>query len=97
MAERNWSEGQLSRRSGVKQPTIHRIIVGDSKEPRRSNLEKIARAFGLSVDDLYDSKSKPAKLTATERGDALADALDQLTAEQRDLLLRLVAEFRRTR
>lgn len=41
------SEGELSRLSGVPQPTIHRIITGESKEPRPSNLYKIAQACNV--------------------------------------------------
>ncbi|MBL3825127.1 MULTISPECIES: LexA family transcriptional regulator [unclassified Marinobacter] len=41
------SEGELSRLSGIPQPTIHRIITGESKEPRPSNLYKIAQACNV--------------------------------------------------
>lgn len=47
------SEGELGRRSGVNQPTIHRIITGDSKNPRQDNVEKIAKALGLTSDWLW--------------------------------------------
>ena len=46
------SEGELARLSGVPQPTIHRIITGQSVDPRRSNLEKIANACGISYLEL---------------------------------------------
>lgn len=52
-----WSEGELARRSGVNQPTIHRIIVGTSREPRASNLDKIAKAFGTTAEYLRYGKS----------------------------------------
>lgn len=54
MLERDWSEGELSRHSGVNQPTIHRIITGASKEPRASNLDKIAKALGVAPEYLRD-------------------------------------------
>jgi transcriptional regulator with XRE-family HTH domain len=47
------SEGELGRRSGVNQPTIHRIITGDSKNPRQDNVEKIAKALGVASDWLW--------------------------------------------
>jgi len=47
------SEGELGRRSGVNQPTIHRIITGDSKNPRQDNVEKIAKALGVTSDWLW--------------------------------------------
>lgn len=46
------SEGELARLAGVPQPTIHRIINGTSREPRRHNLEKIAEACRVPVEEL---------------------------------------------
>lgn len=45
-----WSEGELSRRSGVPQPTINRIISGESESPRRTTITKIARALGVTPE-----------------------------------------------
>ena len=49
----DWSEGELARRSKVNQPTIHRIESGESKDPKRPNLEAIAKALGVGLEDLY--------------------------------------------
>lgn len=43
----------IAKDMGVTQPTLHRIYTGESKDPARQTLEKIARFFSLSVDDLY--------------------------------------------
>ena len=68
LADRGWSENELARQSGVPQPTIHRIITGESKSPRTGNLEKLANALGISIVQLtygsavgqtYDSSPKP--------------------------------------
>lgn len=61
MLQVGMSEAELSRRSKVKQPTIHRIITGESKEPRRSNIESIAKVFGKSAQDAYDNDQTPAQ------------------------------------
>lgn len=53
MERQGLSEGELGRRSGVNQPTIHRIISGDSKNPRQDNVEKIAKALGVTSDWLW--------------------------------------------
>ena len=50
MAKKGLGENELSRRSGVPQSTINRILSGESKDPRRSNVEKLGRALG---EDLY--------------------------------------------
>ena len=97
MDERGWGEGQLSRRSGVKQPTIHRIITGESKDPRRDNLERIARAFGREVEDLYSAKAKPGDLTRQDRAFGVAEQMRGLSDDQVDLLLRIAAEFQKAR
>lgn len=49
LEELGWSENELKRRTGVSQPTIHRIITGESQEPRQSNVEKLAKALGVSA------------------------------------------------
>lgn len=45
-------ENELARRAQVPQPTIHRILVGESKSPRISNLEKIGKALGTTASYL---------------------------------------------
>ncbi|MCF9017363.1 MULTISPECIES: helix-turn-helix domain-containing protein [Pseudomonas] len=54
MSELNLSEGELGRRSGVSQPTVHRIVTGESASPRHGNVEKIARALGVSAHWLWN-------------------------------------------
>jgi DNA-binding Xre family transcriptional regulator len=98
MRARGWTEGELSRRARVTQPTIHRIITGESKEPRRSNLERIARALGCSIDDLYDPR---AALDSTsgldERAARFAVMMADLSDEQIDLILQIASEFLKVR
>ncbi|MGN8276621.1 LexA family protein [Pseudomonas sp. SMN5] len=58
MAAKGWSEGELARRAGVTQPTVHRIISGESKSPKRDNIEKIAKALRVSSRWLWDGGVK---------------------------------------
>ncbi len=53
MEANNENPHSLSVKTKVTQPTIFRILSGESKEPRRSNVEKLARFFGLTVEELY--------------------------------------------
>lgn len=55
------SEGELSRLSGVPQPTIHRIITGESKEPRPSNLYKIAQACNIQSAAFFPGHEDEAR------------------------------------
>lgn len=43
---------QLAERSGVPQPTIHRILSGEHAEPRSSTLRKLAQCYGLTESHL---------------------------------------------
>lgn len=54
MRRRDIGENALSRATGVQQPTIHRILTGESKDPRLSNLRRLAQYFGREVKDLIE-------------------------------------------
>lgn len=58
------SENQLAEATGVPQPTINRILRGESRDPRDSTLVPIARYFGVSVEALRRGTSEPAPATA---------------------------------
>lgn len=60
LQEFGWSENELARRSGVTQPTIHRIITGESQDPRQANVEKIAKALGVTAQWLRHGGSSEA-------------------------------------
>ncbi len=69
MVEQGFSESELGRRSGVPQPTVHRIITGESSSPRQGNIEKIAKALGVSPNWLWTGKRDlvfPSKQTADD-------------------------------
>lgn len=48
MVEHGLNESELGRRSDVPQPTINRILSGESASPRRPTIEKIARVLRVS-------------------------------------------------
>lgn len=56
----------LSVRARVPQPTIHRILNGTSAQPRRENVEKLAAALGVPVEELYGSKKTSGLTIASE-------------------------------
>jgi len=45
---------ELQRATGVPQPTIHRILSGESTDPRTKTLQPLADYFRVSVADLRD-------------------------------------------
>src|SRR3990167_10592030 len=48
----NISEGELFRRTGVPQPTIHRILSGMTPNPRMESIEPLAEFFNVSTDQM---------------------------------------------
>lgn len=63
MHELGLSGGELARRSGVPQPTIHRILSGTSASPRQENVERIAKVLGVTTEWLWKGEgSNPPPL-----------------------------------
>lgn len=56
MGELGLSQTELGRISGVPQPTIHRIMSGESQSPRQQNIHKIAKALGVSANWIWTGK-----------------------------------------
>jgi SOS-response transcriptional repressor LexA len=52
LQKRNLSESELSRRTGVCQPVIHRMASGETDNPKIETLRPIARYFSISLDQL---------------------------------------------
>lgn len=55
------SEGELSRRTGVPQSTIHRILAGQIKESKPSTLRPLAGYFGLNMAQLQGEEPMPTQ------------------------------------
>ncbi len=49
----------LAKKTGVAQSTIQRLLANDTKEPRRSTLEPIARYYGFPVDAFFQGAVIP--------------------------------------
>lgn len=69
---------ELQRVTGVPQPTIHRILTGESTDPRTKTLQPLADHFSVTVADIRDrdlaseGSSRPAAPTLPD--DVLEDA-----------------------
>lgn len=101
MKRRGWSEGELARRAGTTQPTVHRIIKGESKSPRQENIQAIAKAFGCSAEWLWSGTGKtpagaedsaPSKTSADIVRDMLAKHGKGLSEGARDKIVSAVEE-----
>lgn len=47
----------LSRRTGIAQPIIHRLSHGQNINPKINTLKPIARYFKVRIDDLIEEQS----------------------------------------
>lgn len=68
------SEGELSRRTGIPQSTIHRILVGQIKESKPSTLRPLAGYFGLTMAQLQGEEPMPAQRNPLNQREATQPA-----------------------
>lgn len=82
----------------VPQPTIFRILNGDSADPRTSTVRPLAEYFGVSVSDIRDrdltqGERPPAPVAVESKsGGGLAGLLDYKIKGEAEL--RLIAVYR---
>jgi transcriptional regulator with XRE-family HTH domain len=55
MREAHVTQYRLAKLSGVPQPTIARIISGETKEPKRTTMDRLARALHRATETLYNN------------------------------------------
>ncbi|RUR14241.1 LexA family transcriptional regulator [Legionella sp. km772] len=58
----NISVSELARLTGLPQPTIHHILTGSTKNPRKKALEELSRFFSVSVEQLIGLEPLPATI-----------------------------------
>lgn len=74
MKEMGLTQYRLWKLSGVSQPTIKRILDGDSKEPEKSTVEALAKALGTTYAELYDGRPVNAVRSTTTSENAHENA-----------------------
>lgn len=64
-AEREWTQNELAKRSGVDRGALASIETGKAKNPTTSNLLKLAWAFKIRPEELYEAAGyiKDAKVS----------------------------------
>lgn len=61
MASVGLNEADLARKSGVPQPTVHRILKGESRSPRYDSVRALSKALGVTPESLL-SGSQPVAI-----------------------------------
>ncbi|KAF1005446.1 MAG: putative HTH-type transcriptional regulator [Luteibacter sp.] len=69
IAQQGISENELSERTGVPQPTINRILRGESRDPRDSTVAPLARYFGTTVENMKRGEGAPGDTMSVETDD----------------------------
>lgn len=95
MDSREENPHSLSNKTGVPQPTIHRILDGTSQDPRRSTLEPLARFFGVTVDELCGIVKSDHRSIPALHQEMLA-LLDKLGPEATEAMLKFVSALTRS-
>jgi len=77
--ERGWTQKELGRRSGITRESISAVEIGKSRKPSGETLIKLARAFGIRPEELYEAAGyiKEAK-TAYRYKETPQEAADRL-------------------
>lgn len=89
LAEKNWSDYDLEKASGVPQPTINRFISGKHNEPRGSTVRKLAK--GLNVTEAELRGLVPIENIDTVKNDSLKTKENELpsTISEGNQMIRL--------
>lgn len=56
----NISVSELARLTGIPQPTIHHILTGSTRNPRKKALEELSCYFSVSINELIGQEPLPA-------------------------------------
>jgi transcriptional regulator with XRE-family HTH domain len=77
--ERGWTQKELGRRSGIVRESISAVEIGKSRKPSGETLIKLARAFGIRPEELYEAAGyiKNAK-AAYQYKESPQEAIDRL-------------------
>ncbi|MCB0040997.1 MAG: helix-turn-helix transcriptional regulator [Caldilinea sp.] len=100
--ERGWTQEELAAIADMPQTHISAIETGRIVDPRASAVEKLARAFGVSVDDLLagadGSQDGGVEYRIEQHSVALREMTDKWEAlddEQRQVVLTVFRQFER--
>lgn len=64
--ERHWSEYHLAKEAGISQSTLSNLI-NRGNNPSIYTLEKIARAFGLTLSQFFNVEEEAMYVTGTQK------------------------------
>ena len=103
MKLRGIGNNDLAAKSGVPIGTLNKILNGESKSPKYSTVESIARALGCTTDDFADSGSTDTSIkdmteaeldeAIEKEGAELIGLINQLTPQRQQALIEFLRAF----
>lgn len=88
--ERNWTEYRLSEESGIAQSTISSWFRKNAN-PSKKSLEKICKAFNITMSQFFAWENEPITLTQKQR--QVLDNWSKLNPKQQDIILELLSSM----
>ena len=88
--ERNWTEYRLSEEADITQSTISAWFC-KNRVPTVSSLEKICKAFGITLSQFFAEGEEPIVLTKEQR--KMFDKWNSLEKEQKEAFLNLIEKI----
>ena len=85
--DRGWSEYQLAEQAGLPQSTISSWYCKNAS-PTVASLEKICKAFGITLSQLFAEGNESVTLTESQR--VLLDRWSRLNTEQQNAVFHLL-------
>ncbi|CZT55653.1 helix-turn-helix domain-containing protein [Solibaculum mannosilyticum] len=85
--ERNWSEYELAKNSGLSQSTIS-TWYRKGQTPTIQTLEKICRGLGITLSQFFAEGDEPISLTQSQK--EMLDNWSALTPEQQQIVMNLL-------
>lgn len=96
MNAREWSQSDLARQSGLTRQAISHLIAGRTKTPDKQTIEKLSRAFDVTVEDVY---RYVGILPASQNDDPwvveMSHKLSQLSPDLRDIAESVIGALRK--
>ena len=73
MSKENINSNQLAKKAGVKQPVIHRILSGETLDPKVGTISSLANYFQVTIDELIkETVNTPSTIPITTLGNIKA-------------------------
>ncbi|MDE6764511.1 MAG: helix-turn-helix domain-containing protein [Oscillospiraceae bacterium] len=85
--ERGWTEYRLSEESGIAQSTISSWFR-KNVNPSKVSLEKICKAFNITMSQFFAFNNDPVDLTDKQR--QVLENWNKLNSKQQDIILELL-------